>query len=85
MTNRKILHVGCGVKNIAKLPRPFQTQEWQEVRLDINPDVEPDIIGTMTDMKEVDDCGYDAVYSSHNIEHLYPYEVEIALRVQKEI
>jgi SAM-dependent methyltransferase len=80
MPELKILHVGCGAKNIAKLPKPFRSPQWQEVRLDINPDVKPDIIGTMTDMKEADDAEFDAVYSSHNIEHLYPYEVEIALK-----
>ena len=33
----------------------------------------------MTDMKAVGDASVDAVFSSHNIEHLYPHEVPVAL------
>lgn len=35
--------------------------------------------GTMTDMSAVASCSVDAIYSSHNIEHLYPHEVPVAL------
>lgn len=73
------LHVGSGPKNPNKIPGPFQGQEWQEVRLDINPDVQPDIVGDIRDMLEVDSKSYDAVYSSHNLEHMYPHEVPLAL------
>ena len=33
----------------------------------------------MTDMKEIDGASVDAIFSSHNIEHLYPHEVRPAL------
>jgi len=33
----------------------------------------------MTDMKAVSSGAVDAIYSSHNIEHLYPHEVDVAL------
>ncbi|MDO8705893.1 MAG: methyltransferase domain-containing protein [Sulfuricaulis sp.] len=33
----------------------------------------------MTDMSAVATGSVDAVYSSHNIEHLYPHEVPVAL------
>jgi ubiquinone/menaquinone biosynthesis C-methylase UbiE len=33
----------------------------------------------MTDMSAVPSASVDAVYSSHNIEHLYPHEVPLAL------
>ena len=71
------LHVGCGPKH--KDRTPFASQNWREIRLDIDPGVEPNVIGTMTDMNAVDDASVDAVFSSHNIEHLYPHEVPIAL------
>ena len=71
------LHVGCGHKHMDLTP--FASQNWREVRLDIDSTVQPDVIGTMTDMKAVDDASVDAVFSSHNIEHLYPHEVPIAL------
>lgn len=75
---KTFLHVGCGSSSkqarLASLAQP-----WQEVRLDINPDVKPDIIGTMTDMSALDSGSVDALYSSHNIEHLYQHEVPLAL------
>ena len=57
----------------------FDARSWEEVRLDINPKVNPDIIGSMTDMSAVQTGSVDAVYSSHNIEHLYAHEVPLAL------
>lgn len=41
--------------------------------------VQPDLVGTMTDMKAVCSASVDVVFSSHNIEHLYAHEVEVAL------
>ena len=42
---------------------------------DIDENCEPDVIGTMTDMSTLDDNSFDAIYSSHNIEHLFFHEV----------
>ena len=74
------LHVGCGPKRKDKTTRGFNTPQWKELRLDIDASVAPDIIGTMTDMSAVADVSVDAVFSSHNIEHLYPHEVGVALK-----
>jgi len=74
------LHVGCGGKRRDQTTRGFAGAGWRELRLDIDPAVQPDIVGTMTDMAGVADASVDAVYSSHNIEHLYPHEVPAALR-----
>lgn len=76
---RRVLHVGCGRKSLRHIPPFFQDGTWSEVRLDIDPDVKPDIIGTMTDMAAVESGSVDAVFSSHNIEHLFAHEVPIAL------
>ncbi len=75
----KFLHVGCGRKNKAFTTPAFNTPEWQEIRFDIDETVNPDIIGTMTEMSSVKSGTVDAIYSSHNIEHLYPHEVGAAL------
>jgi len=74
----RVLHVGCGPANPKKLPQLFRSADWQEIRLDIDPAVAPDILGTMTDMAEVADGSMDALYSSHNVEHLYAHEVPLA-------
>lgn len=75
----KFLHVGCGQKRKDRTTPGFNRADWQEVRFDIDASVEPDIIGTMTDMSAVPSGSMDALYSSHNIEHLYPHEVAGAL------
>jgi hypothetical protein len=75
-----LLHVGCGPKRKDQTTPGFRGEEWRELRYDIDPDVQPDIIGNMTDMSAIADNSVDALYSSHNIEHLYPYEAEIALK-----
>ncbi|MAR60957.1 MAG: SAM-dependent methyltransferase [Euryarchaeota archaeon] len=77
----KLLHVGCGSQTKAQSTKIFETDNWDETRLDIDESIDPkpDIIGSLTDMSMISDSSYDAIYSSHNIEHLYPHEVEIAL------
>jgi predicted SAM-dependent methyltransferase len=74
------LHVGCGMKRKNKTTAGFNTPDWHEHRLDIDPAVEPDIVGTITNMAAVADHSMGALYSSHNIEHLYPHEVPVALK-----
>jgi ubiquinone/menaquinone biosynthesis C-methylase UbiE len=74
------LHVGCGPKTKTSTTRGFNSPDWEEIRFDIDENVSPDIIGTMTDMSSVEPGSVDAIYSSHNIEHLYPHEVGIALQ-----
>ncbi len=78
---KKVLHVGCGPKRAAKLHPAFRGPQWQEVRLDVNANVAPDILGSMVDLKPwIADGTYDAVWSSHNLEHIDTYEVPTALR-----
>jgi hypothetical protein len=74
------LHVGCGPQRQQRTTREFAKPEWSELRLDIDPSVEPDIIGTMTDMSAVASASVDGIFSSHNIEHLFPHDVPTALR-----
>jgi SAM-dependent methyltransferase len=79
-TLRKVLHVGCGAANPAKLPDAFFPRgAWTEVRLDIDPAVDPDIIASITDMFPIADGAVNAVWSAHNLEHLWSHEVPIAL------
>ena len=76
---KRVLHVGCGARNPEKLHKTFRSPDWEEIRLDIDPAVKPDIVGTMTAMPTIADGSYDAVWSSHNVEHLYAHEVPVAL------
>lgn len=74
-----VLHVGCGHPNPEKLHRTFRTPAWREVRLDIDPAVEPDVVASITDMKGVATGSAGAVWSSHNLEHLEAHDVPKAL------
>lgn len=82
---KTFLHVGCGPKHKDRTTKGFNTPEWLEQRLDIDEQVKPDIVGTMTDMSAVLDASMDAIFSSHNIEHLYPHEVSVALAEFKRV
>lgn len=76
---KTFLHVGCGWRRKEGTTPGFNTPEWRELRFDIDPAVQPDIIGSMTDLSAIADASMDAVFSSHNIEHLYAHEVPVAL------
>jgi SAM-dependent methyltransferase len=72
-----VLHVGCGMRGETPLPAMFA--DWNEVRLDIDPGVDPDVIGTIVDMEAIASESADALWSSHNLEHVFPHEVPRAL------
>ncbi len=84
---KTFLNVGCGPID-SPIIRGFDNDDWKEIRLDIDEGVDPDIVGTLTDMKLVKTASVDAVHSAYNIDHIYPHEVPIALaeffRVLKE-
>lgn len=77
---KTVLHVGCGTYHPQKLHEVFKSGEWKELRYDIDPNVKPDVIGDITQMDAVASDSVDAVWSSHNLEHLYPHQVETALK-----
>ncbi|WP_299393072.1 class I SAM-dependent methyltransferase [uncultured Desulfovibrio sp.] len=79
MEKKTVLYVGCGADHVLG-KRGFDADHWREVRLDIDPDCAPDLVGTMTDLSAVDDESVDAVYSSHTLEHLLPQEAPAALK-----
>jgi len=75
---RLVLNVGCG-SGSGRLHPHFRGPEWREIRLDIDPGVRPDIIASITHMPTVANDTMDAVWSSHNLEHLHHHEVPLAL------
>jgi len=72
---RRVLNVGCGHYSPHGLHPAFRDAAWKEVRLDIDESVKPDIIGSITSMKAVANAEFDAIWSSHNLEHLYSHEI----------
>lgn len=68
----RLLHPGCGGEKL-----PFWFDGCEEVRLDIDARVCPDIIASITDMGDIGE--FDIVYTAHTLEHLYQHDVPIAL------
>jgi hypothetical protein len=73
--SRQLLHVGCGMSPRDRLPAVFQSPDWREIRMDIDPRVNPDVVGSITDMNAIADTSVNAIWSSHNLEHVNSYEV----------
>ncbi len=69
-----LLHVGCGGDPIPE----WAVGRYKEVRLDISPNNQPDILASMADMGDIGT--YDAIHCSHALEHLVPHEGDAALR-----
>jgi SAM-dependent methyltransferase len=74
-----VLHVGCGPRGATPLPGMFNGPEWHEVRLDIDPGVEPDVVGNIIDLGNVASESVDALWSAQNLEHVFDHEVPLAL------
>jgi SAM-dependent methyltransferase len=78
---KRVLNAGSGSDAGRRLHPIFKGADWQEVRLDIDPVVKPDLVGSLADMSGiVETRSFDAVWASHSLEHLYLHEVRQALR-----
>ena len=78
MEGGSLLHVGCG-----RDPLPEWLSQYSEVRMDIDPDVHPDIVGDMTDLGTAGP--FDAVACFHALEHLHREDVDVALAEFKRV
>lgn len=78
---KRLLNAGSGPGPARRIARMIARQHWEEVRLDIDPAVKPDIVGSITELDaSFAPQSFDAVWSSHVLEHLYAHEVYPALR-----
>lgn len=76
-----VLNVGCGTYRPDRLdPRFRDDNEWFELRLDMDPEAEPDIVGDLTDLHMLPDGAVAAVHAAHNLEHLDAHQVVPALK-----
>jgi len=83
---KRVLNAGSGSRKARPLHALFMREAWQEVRIDINPMVNPDVVGSITDMNSAFPAqSFDAVWSSHILEHLHAHEVPLALGEFKRI
>jgi predicted SAM-dependent methyltransferase len=69
-------NLGCGPKR-GRQPSIFDG--WRELRVDIEPAINPDIVADITDLSPIPSNSVDGVWSSHCLEHLYQHQVPVAL------
>jgi predicted SAM-dependent methyltransferase len=77
---KRVLNAGSGPAAPDRLHSVFRNGAWQEVRMDIDPRVSPDLIGSLEDLGQIADRSFEAVYCSHSLEHLHPHDVVSAIR-----
>jgi predicted SAM-dependent methyltransferase len=79
-SRKRVLNAGSGPLSARQLHPVFREGLWQQVRLDIDPQTKPDVVGSVTDMTGLlPSEDFDAIWSSHSLEHLYAHEVPSAL------
>lgn len=74
-TPSRVLNVGGG----AGRALPAEYRGWEQHLLDIDPAVKPDIVCDAKQMRTLKAGQYDAVYSSHCLEHFYRHDVPAVL------
>jgi len=81
---KTLLNVGCGHSDISQI-KGFDEDSWKEIRLDVDQSVNPDILGSLTDMNKVNSGSIDAIYSAYNLDHIYAHEIPSALKEFKRV
>ena len=77
---RKVLNAGSGALAPHRLHAVFRNAAWAQITLDVEPRHKPDIVCSIINMRSfVETASIDAIWSSHNIEHLHAHEVPVAL------
>lgn len=74
---KTVLNCGAGRRDSAELPAFFD--DWRQIRIDLDPSVEPDVVASITDLSDIPDGAADAVWTAHCVEHLYSHQVPAAL------
>lgn len=77
MAESIFLHAGPGP--LRKGDTPFAELDFKEFRVDLDPSFDPDLLSSITNLENIESESMDAIYSSHNLEHLYAHEVPTAL------
>lgn len=79
--NKKVLNIGA---NKSKLDFEY-FKNYQEIKLDISKNVNPDIVASIVDMSMVPAECVDAIWASHILEHIFWHELPIAITEIKRI
>lgn len=71
------INAGSGSPENTRLPKFFR--KWRQIRVDVDPAMEPDVVASIADLSAIPDGSADAVWSAHCMEHLFAHEVPAAL------
>jgi SAM-dependent methyltransferase len=74
---RVFANLGCGYPGAGRVPAFFG--DWQELRVDADAAVQPDLVADLTNLTAIRSGTINAVWASHCIEHLYLHDVATAL------
>src|SRR5580704_12376442 len=74
---RVFVNAGSGSTKKSHLPRAFRG--WDQIRVDIDPGLKPDLVASIADLSAIANASIDAVWCSHCVEHLFPHQVPLAL------
>ena len=80
ITKKRCLHVGSGPTGREATHHSFQGDNWDHVRLDLDPSVQPDVISDIRTLAGIENESFDGIFSSHNLEHLHYNDVFLALK-----
>ncbi len=74
---RLLVNLGSGQEGFGRLPGFFEG--WRQIRVDVDPQMRPDVVASITDLSAIGSETVDAVWASHCVEHLYHHETGAAL------
>lgn len=70
-------NLGSGRQTPERIRRLFPG--WRELRVDVDPGVEPDLVADLVDLSAIPSGTVQGVWASHCLEHLFRHEVNQAL------
>jgi hypothetical protein len=71
------INAGCGSMENSRLPGFFS--KWRQIRVDVDPGWQPDVVANISDLSVIPNATADAVWSAHCVEHLFAHQVPLAL------
>jgi SAM-dependent methyltransferase len=77
MAERILINAGCGPPGGGHVPSFFSS--WRQVRVDIDPAAQPDVVADITDLTGIASGVADALWTAHCLEHLFETDVPAAL------